>query len=164
MPQWSLKCNITLILIHLCHCSGLLSRFWWWSCAFSPFWDIWEYFPGFVSIYLGDNARSTSEAGVQWGWPWRDATLMTASCVFCWSSGRREASRLMLRWKVGAEGCDGVTFWGFGGITAAGLANGELRQSTRSAPIPGMGGFCCWGGVGYFRWAFFPLLIWATWG
>lgn len=154
-------------MAHLCHCSGQLSRCCWWSCVFSLSWDTWENFPGFVCWYPGDDASWTSYAGLQWGWPWGDTMLMMASWPFCWSNERRwdGVLRLILSWMVGGKGCDEVIFWGFGWVMAACLANGELKQSPRSALTIRAGGCCCWKGLGYsFCWAFFPFLIWVTWG
>ena len=149
-------------MVHLCHCSGLLSRFWWWRCVLTTFWDIREDLPGIVSWYPGDRASSTWDAGLQLGQAWRDAKLRMSSWPLCWINGLR----LMLRWMLGTKGCDEVVLWGFGWPAAAGFANGELRRPPHSALTPRAGVCCCCGGrLGFsFCWAFFPSLIWVTWG
>lgn len=157
----------TIWLVYLCHCSGLPSRICWWGWGFSPSWDMRVNFPGFVCWHLGWKASCCSEVGLQWGWPWRDVKLMIASWPFWGSSERRweDGLRLMLSWMVGGKGCGGVLSCRLGWVTAACKAKGELRQSLRLALTGRAGATCCRQGLGYsFRWAFFPLLSWVTWG
>lgn len=147
-------------MVHLCHCSCLFSWCLWWSSVCSPSGHMWVDFPDFLCWYKGDMAYWISDS-------WGHAKFMMASSLFCWRKGRSwdVVFRLMLNWMVGGKGCDEVVFWGFGCVTVAGLANGELRQSPHSALTPMAGGCCCREGLEVsFRCTFFSLLIWVTWG
>lgn len=154
-------------MIHLWQSSMLLSRFCWWRCAFCLSGDMREGFPKSVCLFPGDKASWTLDAWLQWGWPRRDTKFMTKSWPSCWSNERRcvEVLRLMLRWMVVGKVCDEGIFGDSPWVTTMGLANRELKRSSRSVLTPGAGGCCCREGWGYsFRWAFFLLLIWVTWG